>query len=141
VRACERERDLETTKVDALPDLGFRAIEKKTELILYYSSSVLFSAKFEERDANVPKISELNSRVGNQYPVTDFISLEFMIMHFVHWSLVLPTAAHFAEYYTIFATSASDMCSAPPQFTTFQELRNAVQQYIRDFLDLSLQGK
>ena len=62
-------------------------------------------------------------------------------MHFVHWSLVLPTAAHFAEYYTIFATSTSDMCSAPSQFTTFQELRNAVQQYIRDFLDLSLQGK
>lgn len=62
-------------------------------------------------------------------------------MHFIHWSLVLPTAAHFAEYYTIFATSPSDMSSAPPQFTTFQELRNAVQQYVRDFLDLSLQGK
>ena len=62
-------------------------------------------------------------------------------MHFIHWSLVLPTPAHFAEYYTIFATSPSDMSSAPPQFTTFQELRNAVHQYVRDFLDLSLQGK
>jgi hypothetical protein len=113
---------------------------------LYYSFYLFFfvfspPAKFEERDANVPKISELNSRVGNQYPVTDFISLEFMIMQFLRWSLVLPTAAHFAEYYTIFAASSSDMCSAPPQFITFQELRNAVQHYVRDFLDLSLQGK
>jgi len=62
-------------------------------------------------------------------------------MHFLRWSLVMPTAAHFAEYYIIFATSSSDMCSAPPQFTTFQELRNAIQQNVRDFLDLSLQGK
>jgi hypothetical protein len=106
-----------------------------------FSLSVFFSAKFEERDANIPKISELNARVGDQYPVTDFISLEFMIMHFLHWSLLLPTAAHFAEYYTIFATSSSDMCFVQSQFATFQELRNAVQQYVKDFLDLSLQGK
>jgi len=131
----------ETSKEEALAQFGLWGHKKKKELVSYYSSFLLFSAKFEERDANVPKISDLNSRVGNQYPVTDFISLEFMIMHFVHWSLVLPTAAHFAEYYTIFATSPSDMSSAPHQFTTFQELQNAVQQYIRDFLDLSLQGK
>ncbi|KDR20415.1 Cyclin-J-like protein [Zootermopsis nevadensis] len=114
-----------------------RIVEERLNLVALVC--ILLAAKFEERDANVPKISELNARVGNQYPVTDFISLEFMIMHFLHWSLVLPTAAHFAEYFTIFATSSSDMCSAPPQFTTFQELRNAAQQYVRDFLDLSLQ--
>ncbi|XP_069671697.1 cyclin-J-like isoform X2 [Periplaneta americana] len=100
---------------------------------------ILLAAKTEERDANVPKISELNTRVGNQYPATDFISLEFMVMHFFHWNLVIPTAAHFAEYFTVFATSLSDMNSAPPQFNTYPDLRNAVQQYIRDFLDLSLQ--
>jgi hypothetical protein len=62
-------------------------------------------------------------------------------MHFLQWSLVLPTAAHFVEYYIIFATLPSDMSRARPQFTTFKELQNAVQQYIQDFMDLSLQGK
>ena len=99
------------------------------------------TAKFEERDANIPKISELNARVGNAYPVRDFTLLEFMVMNFLCWSLVLPTAAHFAEYFTVFATTTSDMSSAPRQYTTFQDLRTAVQQNVRDFLDISLQGE
>lgn len=143
MRAVAEELNLSNTSVhlavyllDIFMD-NHRIVEERLGLVALVC--ILLAAKFEERDANVPKISELNSRVGNQYPITDFISLEFMIMQFLHWSLVLPTAAHFAEYYTVFATSSSDMCSVPSQFKTFKELRNAVQHNVRDFLDLSLQ--
>ncbi|KAJ9591464.1 hypothetical protein L9F63_002070 [Diploptera punctata] len=102
---------------------------------------LLLAAKFEERDINIPKISELNSRIGNVYPLRDYVLLEFMVMNFLHWSLVLPTAAHFAEYFIVFAVRTSDMTSAPPQITTLQNLKDAVQQKVKDFLDISLQGK
>jgi hypothetical protein len=143
LRSVAEELHLSNTSVHLavyLPDIfmdNHRIVEERLSLVALVC--ILLAAKVEEGDANVPKISQLNSRVGNKHSVTDFISLEFMIMQFLHWSVVLPTAAHFAEYYTVFATSSSDVCSAPPQFTTFQGLRNAIQQYVRDFLDLSLQ--
>ncbi|PSN34498.1 Cyclin-J [Blattella germanica] len=113
----------------------------ETRLNLVALVCILLAAKFEERDANVPKISELNARASNGYPLRDFILLEFMVMNFLHWNLVLPTAAHFAEYFTMFATFESDMSSAPLQFVSFHELKVAVRQSIRDFLDISLQGE
>ncbi|XP_067003557.1 cyclin-J [Anabrus simplex] len=98
---------------------------------------LLLAAKFEERDSNVPKISELNLLVENPHPLRDYINVEFMILKFLNWNLVIPTAAHFAEYFAMFATLPSDLqhaCSVQ----SYRHLQELAQKYIKDFLDQSL---
>nr|CAD7259664.1 unnamed protein product [Timema shepardi] len=106
-------------------------------LILVALVCLLLAAKFEERDVNVPKIHELNELVQNQYPINDFILLEIMTLKFLHWNLVIPTVAHFAEYYVTFSTLPSDLKNAP-HFSNYSELQCYAYDYVKDYLDESL---
>nr|CAD7462372.1 unnamed protein product [Timema tahoe] len=106
-------------------------------LILVALVCLLLAAKFEERDMNVPKIHELNQLVQNQYPTNDFILLEIMTLKFLHWNLVIPTVAHFVEYYVTFTTLPSDLKNAP-HFSNYSELQCYAYDYVKDYLDESL---
>lgn len=82
----------------------------------------------------------MNALIENTYPTGDFLSMEFMTLQFFKWSLVFPTAVHFAEYYVIYVTSPCDM-KVVNSFESYKDLQHSAQQYVKDFLDYSLQGK
>ncbi|XP_046990687.1 cyclin-J isoform X1 [Schistocerca americana] len=100
--------------------------------------SVLLAAKFEERDINVPKVSDMNALIESPYPVAEFLAMEFMTLQFLKWSLVHPTAAHFAEFYVVHIISPADF-SSDNHFETYKDLQHAAHHYMKEFLDYSLQ--
>ena len=60
---------------------------------------LLLASKLEEKEQKVPKLSELNNIINNQYPLSDFTALEIMVLKFFDWKIIIPTAANFIEYY------------------------------------------
>lgn len=94
------------------------------------------ASKYEERDVRIPKISQLNSVVNNRYKTSDFHDLEVMMLSFLDWNLNLPTAAHFAEYYSLFAVSRRDWDTS--EYISYETFWQEVQRAIKDYLDLSL---
>ncbi|GLV37240.1 Cyclin J [Carabus blaptoides fortunei] len=70
---------------------------------------LLLATKFEERDANILKISEINELVRNKYSTNDYFALEILVLKHVNWSLLLPTAVEFVNFYIEFLLSNKDL--------------------------------
>ncbi|XP_026292509.1 cyclin-J isoform X2 [Frankliniella occidentalis] len=94
------------------------------------------ASKYEERDVRIPKASQFNSVVNNRYQLAEFRDLEVMLLSFLGWKLNLPTAAHFAEYYSLFAVSKKDWCQT--EFLSYETFWQEAQRAVKDYLDLAL---
>lgn len=46
-----------------------------------------FSAKFEEKDMNVPRIPDLNVFVKNRYGISIFNAMEIFMLKFFNWNV------------------------------------------------------
>lgn len=46
-----------------------------------------FSAKFEEKDMNVPRIPDLNLFARNKYGISIFNAMEIFMLKFFNWSV------------------------------------------------------
>jgi len=108
------------------------------QLYLVCLGSLLLAAKMEEKDSNVPKCSQLNAFVKNHFPLSDFLSLEFVILTFFNWSLCIPTACHFTEMLLPYAILPSDSHNGGP-IVSFREAKDYYHQYVKYFLDIALQ--
>lgn len=108
------------------------------QLYLVCLGSLLLAAKVEEKESNVPKCSELNAFTKNQFPLSDFISLEIVILKYFNWNLCLPTACYFAEMWLPYAISQTDSHNNGP-IVSFREAKAYFHQYVKYFLDLAMQ--
>ncbi|KAK3919353.1 Cyclin-J [Frankliniella fusca] len=94
------------------------------------------ASKYEERDIRTLRAGQLNNVVNDKYKLTEFRDLEVMLLSFLEWKLNLPTAAHFAEYYSLFAVTQKDWCQT--EYTTYETFWQEAQRAVKDYLDLSL---
>lgn len=93
------------------------------------------AAKYEEEDSKIPKIKDLTVLVKNVISKADFVYLELFVMESFDWCIGQVTAAHFAEYYILFAVVKGDVDHFG---TPHHHLQDLVHSSMRDFLDLSL---
>lgn len=61
---------------------------------------LMLASKIEERDINIPRISNLNALIGNNYTKRDFISLEKKIICAFDFNILHPTIINFLEIYS-----------------------------------------
>jgi len=108
------------------------------QLYLVCLGSLLLAAKMEEKDSNVPKCSQLNAFVKNHFPLSDFLSLEFVILTFFNWSLCIPTACHFTEMLLPYSILPTDCHNGGP-IVSLREAKDYYHQYVKYFLDIALQ--
>eukprot|EP00088_Acartia_fossae_P034896 TRINITY_DN3586_c0_g1_i10.p1 TRINITY_DN3586_c0_g1~~TRINITY_DN3586_c0_g1_i10.p1 ORF type:complete len:290 (+),score=61.90 TRINITY_DN3586_c0_g1_i10:40-909(+) len=108
------------------------------QLYLVCLVSILLASKIEEKDDRIPKCSKLNSFVKSEFPLSDFKALEYLMLKYFKWKLGLPTACHFAEIWLAHAISPTDSHNNGP-LVSFREARAYFHQYVKYFLDLSMQ--
>ena len=100
------------------------------------------TAKFEESERNIPKLSELN-RLGvpsSPYSARQYLTMELRLLQFFQWNVALPTAAHFLEYFLVAALTASDCFDGRSLGHQATEARSTLSKYVVYFLEISLQS-
>ena len=103
----------------------------------------VMTAKFEECEKNVPKLSELN-RLGSAecpYTAEQFLSMELRVLQFFRWNISLPTAAHFFEYFLVDSVTASDCFEGRCLGSQAAVAVSTMSKYVTYFLEISLQGQ
>lgn len=101
---------------------------------------LLIAAKFEECDVKIPRIQTLNYFVQNAFLTNEFRQMELLLLEFFCWNLILPTSAHYIEYYKLAALSRDDNLNGEK---VTHHMENKIMKYIakycKYFLDISLQ--
>ncbi|KAF6199106.1 hypothetical protein GE061_007131 [Apolygus lucorum] len=101
--------------------------------------SLLIASKFEDNADKTPSISSMISILAeddrNAVTVSQAVVLEMFMLHSLNWRLGWPTAATFAEYYTLFAVVNGDK---DPINTPHRSLKIVVQSSYDTFLDKTL---
>lgn len=95
------------------------------------------ASKYEEYDVRIPRLSHLNKEVANLYKVNDFLDLEVLVLSFLDWDLNLPTAAHFSEYYSLFAVTRRDW-NEKENVESYENFWQEARRVVNNYLDLSL---
>ncbi|XP_076333751.1 cyclin J isoform X9 [Tachypleus tridentatus] len=110
---------------------------QREQLQLVTLGCLLVAAKFEEKDNLIPKTSELNQTVDNMYNLHEFVQMELALVEFFHWDLMVPTTAHFVEYYEHYCVCTTDFHAGRP-LPALPKARVCAQHYNDYFLDLSI---
>ena len=100
------------------------------------------TAKFEDCEQNVPRLSELN-RLGVPscpYTAQQYLSMELCILQFFRWNISLPTAAHFFEYFLVDSVTSSDYFEGRCLGSEVIAAVSTMSKYVVYFLEISLQG-
>lgn len=101
---------------------------------------LLISAKFEEVDLKIPKIQTLNYFVQNAFLTAEFKQMELLLLEFFCWNLVLPTSAHYIEYYKLSALIDNDCLNGEKVTEEMKpKIRKYISKYCKYYLDISLQ--
>lgn len=66
--------------------------------------------------------------------------MEIKIASCLDWKLILPTAAHFVDFYALESLSTNDL-HAENEITCIVKARSYLQRYAKYFIEVSLQGK
>jgi len=107
------------------------------QLYLVCLGALLLAAKIEEKDGNVPRCSQLNTFVKNYFPLSDFFSLELVMLNFFNWNICLPTPCYFTSLLLPHAIQPSDHHNAGP-ILSFIKAQAYFQEYVEFFLKVSL---
>lgn len=101
---------------------------------------LLIAAKFEECDVKIPRIQTLNYFVQNAFLTNEFRQMELLLLEFFCWNLVLPTSAHYIEYYKMAALSRDDNLNGEKVTVNMEaKIMKYIAKYCKYFLDISLQ--
>ncbi|GFR26953.1 cyclin-J [Trichonephila clavata] len=95
------------------------------------------AVKLEERDSLIPKNSDFNILLENKYKLIEFVHVEIYVLNFFNWDILYPTAAHFAEYYALYALHQSDSLSDKP-LPNYELIKIYIRKYIDYFLEVSI---
>jgi len=107
------------------------------QLYLVCLGSLLLAAKIEEKDGNVPRCSQLNAFVKNFFPLSDFFSLEMVMLNYFNWNICLPTTCYFTSILLPHAIQPSDHHNSGP-ILSFIKAQAYFQEYVEFFLKVSL---
>jgi len=66
--------------------------------------------------------------------------MELRVLQFFDWSIGLPTAAHFLEYFLVEAVTSSDCFEGQSLGSQATAALPTVTKYVTYFLEISLQG-
>ena len=118
-------------------------IRYKDETSVYLHVNCVSSAKFEEMESNVPKISELNRLASSNPPFSarQFLAMELRLLEFFCWNVGLPTAAHFFDYFLVSSVAESDFFDGRNLGADTQSAVATMSKYVVYFLEISLQGR
>ncbi|CAL1272210.1 unnamed protein product [Larinioides sclopetarius] len=98
---------------------------------------LIVAVKLEENDNLIPKNSDLNVLLGSKYKLIEFVQMEVSVLNFFNWDALFPTAAHFAEYYALYAVQRSDKHENRP-LSNYDLVKVYVQKYIDYFLEVTI---
>ncbi|KAG8192049.1 hypothetical protein JTE90_025315 [Oedothorax gibbosus] len=99
---------------------------------------LIVAVKVEEQISLVPRNSDFNLILGNKYKLSEFVEMEVTVLSFFRWDVLIPTAAHFAEYYSLYSLRQTDSHDNKP-LSSFKLVKVYVLKYINYFLEVSLQ--
>lgn len=98
---------------------------------------LIVAVKLEERDNPIPKNSVFNILLENKYELIEFVHMEISVLSFFNWDILFPTAAHFAEYYALYALHQNDNISDGP-LSNYELVKIYIHKYIDYFLEVSI---
>jgi len=107
------------------------------QLYLVCLGSLLLAAKIEEKDGNVPRCSQLNAFVKNYFPISDFFSLEMVMLNYFNWNICLPTTCYVTSILLPHAIHPSDHHNSGP-ILSYIKAQAYFQEYVEFFLKVSL---
>lgn len=100
---------------------------------------LILACKMEEKEDKIPKITEINGSIRSTFNLKEYISLECMILTFYNWNIILPTTAHFIEYFIAEAVSIDDFMES--KFDSHIDgLKCRIEGLVFDYLDITLSG-
>lgn len=101
---------------------------------------LILACKMEEKEDKIPKITEICGAVQKNFDLREYISLECMILRFYDWNIILPTTAHFMEYFIAEAISEDDLIinKFDKSAESFGDLKCHLEGLIFDYLDLTI---
>ena len=98
---------------------------------------LLLAAKMEEKDGNIPKCTRLNSFVKNYFPLSDYYSIELVMLNYFDWNLCLPTACYFAMSLLPYAILETDRLVSGPILHP-GKAHAYLEEYVSYFLRVSV---
>ena len=107
------------------------------QLYLVALGGLLLAAKMEE-DGNVPKCHKLNGYVNNYFTLTDFYSIELVMLNYLHWNVSVPTSYYCAYLLLPWALLDTDKLVSGP-ILSYSKAHAYFEEYVQYFLRLSLQ--
>jgi hypothetical protein len=98
-------------------------------------------AKFEDQEIRIPKALELNQCVFSPgYTMATYLKMELMLLDTFDWKISFPTAAHFADYFSMAATLDDDEIQRNQTVLDLNKVKLYMDKYVNYFLEISLQG-
>lgn len=114
-------------------------IQKSSFDILNHASPSC-TAKFEEQDVAIPRISDLKRDLPDlKYTGSEFLQMELLLLDFYDWNVSFPTPAHFTEYYLEFALDNTDLLQGK-RLPPVAHIKPHLAKYTTYFLEISMQG-
>jgi hypothetical protein len=107
------------------------------QLYLVCLGGLLLASKLEEKDGKIPRCSRLNAFVSNYFPLSDFFSLEFVMLNFFQWNICLPTVQTFCSFLLPHAVLSSDLHNNGPILSR-EKAAAYFETYVHYFLKVSL---
>ena len=77
--------------------------------------------------------------VESEYESAHYLQMELMLLEFFNWNICIPTAAHFAHYYT--AASLKHERDVMTNSAWIEKVAVYMEKYVKYFLEISLQGE
>lgn len=104
---------------------------------------LILACKMEEKEDKIPKITEISGSIQNSFDLKEYISLECMILTFYNWNIILPTTAHFIEYFIAEAIAEDEIMVNKfdkSVVESFGDFKCHVEGLIFDYLDITIGG-
>lgn len=98
---------------------------------------LIIAVKLEENDNAFPVFSELSVFLDSHHRLTEYVQMEVSILRFFNWNLLVPTVAHFVEYYALHAICSSDYHAGQP-LRSVKQAKNYLRGYLDYFLEVCL---
>lgn len=105
--------------------------------------SLTLASKIEEREFKILKLTDIKKLITSEYSILDLKYIEILILKFLNWYLIIPTAATFVEFFIEYVISEKEyeMLSVSSQLTSFNDFKQLAIERVSYFLDLILLGE
>jgi len=108
-----------------------------SRLQLVGAATLLISAKIEEQEPNVPRVSTLHAFCGNTPTPPSFIpKVESLVLNHLNWEMVVVTPIHFLDYYMLVCLAPCECGFANPHLSNYAETRSYLAKMAEFLVDM-----